>query len=239
MGVAYWRVGLRATRCRWRRIVQSVRRVAASVATGSRSPAPTAPTPRLQPGHAAAALDGLVARFGLAGRAARRGRRRGRAQALPRLQPDPRDRCSAPGSTRTPRLRHPAGLRHRPAGRDPGRQQDRPRPDRRRRRGRRGHHLGRAARRQRGHAPALLEVNRASTLGDRFKARAEPRPEHPFKPESRATRSRAPACPWATTRRRPARAGTSTGAQDDWRPRSHQRLAAAYDTGFFDDLVPP
>ena len=49
-----------------------------------------------------AALDGLIDRFGLAGRAARRGRRRRRAQALARPRPDPGERAQHPPRPETP-----------------------------------------------------------------------------------------------------------------------------------------
>lgn len=59
-------------------------------------------------------------------------------------------------------------------------------------------------------------------------------------PPSPRTSSRAPACRWASTWPSPRRSGASPG-----RPRtrlaaaSHQHLAAAYERGFFDDLVTP
>ena len=96
-----------------------------------------------------AAIDGLVDPLRPRGRAPRRGRRRRRAQAHPRLQPDPRVGARLQARARDPGHRHPAGLRHRPAGGDPGRQQDRPRPDRGRHRRRHRHHLRRAGRDQR------------------------------------------------------------------------------------------
>ena len=80
------------------------------------------------------------------GRAPRRGRRRRRAQAQPRLQPDPRVGARLEAGAGDPGHRHPAGVRHRPPGRDLRRQQDRPRPDRRRHRRRHRHHLRRADR---------------------------------------------------------------------------------------------
>ena len=56
----------------------------------------------------------------------------------------------------------------------------------------------------------------------------------------RATSSRAPACRWATTWRITAKEwGITREAQDELTLRSHQRLAAAYERGFFDDLVTP
>ena len=63
-----------------------------------------------------AALDGLVARFGLQGERARRGRRRRRAQARAATSTSPASACSAARSTRHARLRHAAGVRHRPRG---------------------------------------------------------------------------------------------------------------------------
>ena len=57
---------------------------------------------------------------------------------------------------------------------------------------------------------------------------------------SRATRSRAPACRWASTRRsRPGAGGSRAHEQDEWAVASHRKLAAAYERGFFDDLVTP
>ena len=80
-----------------------------------------------------ATLDGLVARFGLAGQQV------GEVVAGAVLKHS-RDfnltREAVLGSQLVaghPRLRHPAGLRHRPRGRRAGRQQDRPRADRLRR----------------------------------------------------------------------------------------------------------
>ena len=129
-------------------MTQTVRRVA----DHRRQPDPVRPferpyAGRVQPGHAhrGARRAGRPVRAGR--RAARRGRRRRGAQAQPRLQPDPGERARLPARPAHPGLRHPAGLRHRPGGGDPGRQQDRARPDRRRHRRRRRHHLRRAARR--------------------------------------------------------------------------------------------
>ena len=65
-----------------------------------------------------ATLDGLVARFGAAGRAARRGRRRRRAQARARLQPHARVRARLARCDHAHAgLRRPAGVRHRHPGR--------------------------------------------------------------------------------------------------------------------------
>ena len=96
-----------------------------------------------------AAIDGLVARFGL------EGERLGEVVAGAVLKHS-RDfnltresRARLQARARDPGLRHPAGLRHRPPGGDPGRQQDRARPDRGRHRRRHRHHLRRPDRDQR------------------------------------------------------------------------------------------
>ncbi|MEU8658912.1 acetyl-CoA C-acetyltransferase, partial [Actinoplanes philippinensis] len=87
---------------------------------------------------------------------------------------------------------------------------------------------------------ALLELNRARSLGARLKAVAKLRPQHALKPE--------------LPRNAEPRTGLSMGehaaitaltwnidrtAQDELALTSHQRLAAAYDSGFFDDLLTP
>ena len=96
-----------------------------------------------------AALDGLVDRVGPRRRADRRDGRRRRPQAQPRLQPDARVRSGLEAGARDVRLRRRPGVRHRPRGGHPGRQQDRPRPGRLGDRRRRRHHLRRADRPQR------------------------------------------------------------------------------------------
>ena len=189
-----------------------------------------------------AALDGLVARFGLPGRAARRGRRRRGAQARARLQPHPRGRARLRAVAADSGLRRPAGLRHRPRGRDPRRQQDRARPDRVRHRRRRRHHARRADRASTTTcASVLLELEPrqdARQAGSRRSAQSAPGPDRARR--SRATPSRAPACRWASTRRSPPRSGTSPArSRTSSPPLSHRNLAAAYDRGFFDDLVTP
>ncbi|GID97367.1 acetyl-CoA C-acetyltransferase [Amorphoplanes digitatis] len=87
---------------------------------------------------------------------------------------------------------------------------------------------------------ALLELNRARTLGARLRAAARLRPQQAFRPE--------------VPRNAEPRTGLSMGehaavtavrwnidreAQDELALASHQRLAAAYERGFFDDLVTP
>ena len=87
---------------------------------------------------------------------------------------------------------------------------------------------------------ALLALNRARTLRDRLRAAAMLRPAQPFRPE--------------IPRNAEPRTGLSMGEhaaltareweigraeQDELALTSHQRLAAAYQRGFFDDLVTP
>ena len=124
-----------------------------SAATGSRSRARTAPTrtpptrtcsPRRSTGSSSAsALEGERLGEVVAGAVLKHARDFNLTrECVLGTQLAPRDA----------RLRRPAGLRHRPGGGDPRRQQDRARPDRRGHRGRRRHDLRRADRRQRGPA---------------------------------------------------------------------------------------
>jgi acetyl-CoA C-acetyltransferase len=86
----------------------------------------------------------------------------------------------------------------------------------------------------------LLEMNAARSLGDRLRAAARLRPTQPFRPE--------------VPRNAEARTGLSMGEhaaitakrwgigredQDAFALDSHRNLAAAYDRGFFDDLLTP
>ncbi|MBE1485911.1 acetyl-CoA C-acetyltransferase [Plantactinospora soyae] len=86
----------------------------------------------------------------------------------------------------------------------------------------------------------LLEINAARSLGGRLRAATRLRPAQPFRPE--------------VPRNAEPRTGLSMGDhaavtarrwnvarqdQDELAVRSHQRLAAAYERGFFDDLVTP
>ncbi|MDG4790744.1 acetyl-CoA C-acetyltransferase [Micromonospora sp. WMMD1102] len=86
----------------------------------------------------------------------------------------------------------------------------------------------------------LLEINAARTLGGRLRAATRLRPAQPFRPEiprnaeprtglSMGEHAAVTARRWNVDRQ----------AQDELAVRSHQRLAAAYDRGFFDDLVTP
>jgi acetyl-CoA C-acetyltransferase len=87
---------------------------------------------------------------------------------------------------------------------------------------------------------SLLEFNRARSLGDRLKAVAKLRPQQAFQPEiprnaeprtglSMGEHAAVTALRWNIDR----------AAQDALALASHRRLAAAYDRGFFDDLVTP
>ncbi len=87
---------------------------------------------------------------------------------------------------------------------------------------------------------ALLELNRARTLGARLRAVAKLRPQHAVRPElprnaeprtglSMGEHAAITALAWNIDRE----------AQDALALTSHQRLAAAYDNGFFDDLMTP
>jgi acetyl-CoA C-acetyltransferase len=87
---------------------------------------------------------------------------------------------------------------------------------------------------------ALLELNRARSLGARLRAAAKLRPQQAFRPEiprnaeprtglSMGEHAAVTAVAWNVDRE----------SQDALALASHQRLAAAYDRGFFDDLVTP
>jgi len=86
---------------------------------------------------------------------------------------------------------------------------------------------------------ALLELNRARSLGDRLRAvgklrPAQVKPDIPRNAEPRTGLSMGDSAAitakeWGVTRQE----------QDELALASHQRLAAAYDRGFFDDLVTP
>ncbi|MEE6258274.1 acetyl-CoA C-acetyltransferase [Plantactinospora sonchi] len=86
----------------------------------------------------------------------------------------------------------------------------------------------------------LLEINAARSLGGRLRAATRLRPAQPFRPEiprnaeprtglSMGEHAAITARRWNVDRR----------AQDELAARSHHRLAAAYERGFFDDLVTP
>src|SRR3954466_7788900 len=86
----------------------------------------------------------------------------------------------------------------------------------------------------------LLELNRARSLGARLKAVAKLRPQQPFRPEiprnaeprtglSMGEHAAVTALRWNVDRE----------SQDALALASHRRLAAAYHRGFFDDLLTP
>jgi len=87
---------------------------------------------------------------------------------------------------------------------------------------------------------ALLELNRARTLGGRLRAAGRLRPGQVFRPDiprnaeprtglSMGEHAAVTAAEW----------GIGRAEQDELALASHQRLAAAYDSGFFDDLITP
>jgi acetyl-CoA C-acetyltransferase len=86
----------------------------------------------------------------------------------------------------------------------------------------------------------LLEANRARSLGGRLRALGKLRPAQPFRPEiprngeprtglSMGEHAAITAREWSVSREE----------QDALALRSHRNLAAAYDRGFFDDLLTP
>ncbi|HEY0699822.1 MAG TPA: acetyl-CoA C-acetyltransferase [Micromonospora sp.] len=86
----------------------------------------------------------------------------------------------------------------------------------------------------------LLEMNAARTLGGRLRAARRLRPQHAFQPEiPRNAEPRTGLSMGEHAAITTLRWGVDRQAQDELALRSHQRLAAAYDRGFFDDLVTP
>ncbi|GAA1635423.1 acetyl-CoA C-acetyltransferase [Actinoplanes couchii] len=87
---------------------------------------------------------------------------------------------------------------------------------------------------------ALLELNRARSLGARLKAVARLRPQHALKPElPRNSEPRTGLSMGEHAAITALRWNISRDDQDSLALTSHQRLAAAYDSGFFDDLLTP
>ena len=86
---------------------------------------------------------------------------------------------------------------------------------------------------------ALLRLNRARTPVDRLKAAARLRPQHllPSIPQNTEPRTGMSMGDHAAVTA--AEWGISREAQDELALLSHRNLAAAYDRGFFDDLVTP
>ncbi len=86
----------------------------------------------------------------------------------------------------------------------------------------------------------LLKLNSARTLGERLKIAAKLRPAQPFKPEiPRNAEPRTGLSMGEHAAQTTLRWNIDRQAQDELALRSHQRLAAAYDKGFFDDLMTP
>ncbi|GIJ27960.1 acetyl-CoA acetyltransferase [Micromonospora qiuiae] len=86
----------------------------------------------------------------------------------------------------------------------------------------------------------LLKLNSARTLGERLKIATKLRPAQPFKPEiPRNAEPRTGLSMGEHAARTALRWNVDRQAQDEFALRSHQRLAAAYDKGFFDDLMTP
>ncbi|GAA3789545.1 acetyl-CoA C-acetyltransferase [Streptomyces phyllanthi] len=85
----------------------------------------------------------------------------------------------------------------------------------------------------------LLETRRAKSVGDRLKALAKIRPAHlvPDIPRNAEPRTGLSMGEHAAVTARVW--GVSRQAQDELAATSHQRLAAAYERGFLDDLVVP
>ncbi|MFV2102505.1 acetyl-CoA C-acetyltransferase [Micromonospora sp. LOL_024] len=86
----------------------------------------------------------------------------------------------------------------------------------------------------------LLQLNSARTLGERLRIAARLRPAQPFKPEvPRNAEPRTGLSMGEHAAQTALRWNIDRQAQDELALRSHQRLAAAYDKGFFDDLMTP
>jgi acetyl-CoA C-acetyltransferase len=85
----------------------------------------------------------------------------------------------------------------------------------------------------------LLEANRRKSLADRAKLIGRLRPHHLVPEIPRNAEPRTGLSMGEHSARTNADWGITREAQDELAARSHQRLAAAYDRGFFDDLVTP
>jgi acetyl-CoA C-acetyltransferase len=87
---------------------------------------------------------------------------------------------------------------------------------------------------------ALLELDRARTLGGRLRAAGRLRPGQVFRPDiPRNAEPRTGLSMGEHAAITAAEWGIGRAEQDELALASHQRLAAAYDSGFFDDLVTP
>ena len=85
----------------------------------------------------------------------------------------------------------------------------------------------------------LLDLNRARSTGARLKALARVRPGQIVPETPRNEEPRTGLSMGEHTARMALDWGVTREEQDDLAARSHQRLAAAYDRGFFDDVVTP
>ncbi|HEX8626686.1 MAG TPA: acetyl-CoA C-acetyltransferase [Catenuloplanes sp.] len=86
----------------------------------------------------------------------------------------------------------------------------------------------------------LLDLNAARSLGGRLKAATRLRPWQAFRPEvPRNAEPRTGLSMGEHAARTAVRWNIDRGSQDALTLESHRRLAAAYDRGFFDDLVTP
>jgi acetyl-CoA C-acetyltransferase len=87
---------------------------------------------------------------------------------------------------------------------------------------------------------ALLELNRARTVGGRLRAAGRLRPGQVFRPDvPRNAEPRTGLSMGEHAAITAAEWGIGRTEQDELALASHQRLAAAYESGFFDDLVTP
>jgi acetyl-CoA C-acetyltransferase len=85
----------------------------------------------------------------------------------------------------------------------------------------------------------LLEANRQKSMAGRAKLITRLRPQHLVPEIPRNAEPRTGLSMGEHSARTNADWGVTREAQDELAARSHQRLAAAYDNGFFDDLVTP
>ncbi len=86
----------------------------------------------------------------------------------------------------------------------------------------------------------LLKLNSARSLGERLRIAAKLRPAQPFRPEiPRNAEPRTGLSMGEHAAQTALRWNVDRQAQDELALRSHQRLAAAYEKGFFDDLMTP
>ena len=194
----------------------------------------------LQPGHAHRGPGRPDRPLRPAGRADRGSGRRGGAQALPGFQPDPGGRARLRAVRRDPRVRPAAGLRHRPG--------DRARLANKIKLGQIDSAIAGGVDSasdapiavSEGLREVLLDLNRAKTLPQRLQAPQPAAPAKDLAPDAPSTgeprtglsmgeHQALTTAQWEITRE----------AQDELALNSHRNLAAAYDAGFFDDLLTP